>query len=30
LLADSVARVGAVASTLLAVLDRQPLARFTP
>jgi hypothetical protein len=30
LLADSVARVGAVAGTLLAVLDREPLARFTP
>jgi hypothetical protein len=30
LLADSAARVGAVASTLLAVLDREPLAGFTP
>jgi hypothetical protein len=30
LLADSVARVGAVASTLLAALDREPLAGFTP
>jgi hypothetical protein len=30
LLADSVARVGAVASTLLAVLDRERFARFTP